>query len=202
MEGGLVMDDFPYGAVEGDPSRRKFFLVSGWSSLGMLAAGSGVGFAKFFYPGVLYEPHTTFNAGKPEDYVAPTDPKNVVVDEKFKKTQRVWIVRSYKGIYAMVAVCTHLGCTPNWFPGEQRFKCPCHGSNYNVEGEVVAGPAPLPLFRAKFNLAPDGSMIVTTGLLGIRRAELQYIKHEAIPVWTEQEKEEIKQEPFFLTLKA
>ncbi len=197
----MEMDDFPYGPPGQTPSRRKFFLVSGWSSLGLLCAGSGAGFAKFFYPGVLYEPRTTFNAGKPNDYVAPTNPNEVVVDERFKKTQRVWIVRADKGIYAMVAVCTHLGCTPNWFPAEQRFKCPCHGSNYNIEGEVVAGPAPLPLFRAKISVAADGSMIVTTGLLGIRRAELQYMKHASVPHWMPDEMEEIKKAPFFLTVK-
>ncbi len=184
------------------PSRRKFFMISGWSSLGMLCAGSSASFAKFFYPGVLYEPQTTFNAGKPEDYVAPDDPSDAVVDERFKKSQRVWIVRNSEGIYAMVAVCTHLGCTPNWFPGERRFKCPCHGSNYNLKGEVVAGPAPLPFFRAMIRLAPDGSMIVTTGLLGMKRPSLQFMKLTSVPQWTPEELEIINSEPYFLKLEA
>ncbi|MGK7346607.1 MAG: ubiquinol-cytochrome c reductase iron-sulfur subunit [Candidatus Nitrospinota bacterium M3_3B_026] len=196
------MDDFDSISPGTDPSRRKFFLVTGWSSLCVFCAGSAAGFAKFFYPGVLYEPQTTFNAGRPSDYLAPTTPGEVVVDERFKKSQRVWLVRNNAGIYAMVAVCTHLGCTPNWFPGEQRFKCPCHGSNYNLEGEVVSGPAPLPLFRAKIKLAPDGSMIVTTGLLGIKRPELQYAKQTLLPTWTDKEMKDIREEPYFLRLNA
>ncbi|VAX22365.1 Ubiquinol-cytochrome C reductase iron-sulfur subunit [hydrothermal vent metagenome] len=191
--------DLP-GEKSGGASRRKFFLITGWSSIGLFLGGSGVAFAKFFYPGVLYEPQTTFNAGKPEDFVAPTKEGDVVIDERFKKTQRVWIARGSTGIYAMVAVCTHLGCTPNWFPGEQRFKCPCHGSNYNLEGEVVAGPAPLPLYRAMISQAPDGSMIVTTGLLGIKRPELQYPKRVLIPRWTDEEMKVITKEPYFLTV--
>lgn len=196
------MDDHTSYPAKSGPSRRKFFLLSGWSSFGLLLSGSGVAFAKFFYPGVLYEPQTTFNAGDPEEFVAPANPGEVVVDERFKKTQRVWIVRSEKGIYAMVAVCPHLGCTPNWFPGEERFKCPCHGSNFNVEGEVVAGPSPLPFFRAKISLAPDGSMIVTTGLLGIKRAELQYKKEVLLPSFTDKEKADIAKEPYFLPVNA
>lgn len=196
------MDDHTtYPAPDG-ASRRKFFVVSGWSGLGLIGAGSGAAFAKYFYPGVLYEPQTTFNAGKPEEYVAPAGEGEAVVDERFKKSQRVWIVRNNKGIYAMVAVCTHLGCTPNWFPGEQRFKCPCHGSNYNTEGEVVAGPAPLTLYRAEIHLAPDGSMIVTTGLLGIKRPELQYKKKDFVPYWTEEEKVDIVKRPYFLPVEA
>lgn len=196
------MDDFDSVSPGTPPSRRKFFLITGWSSLGMLCAGSAAGFAKFFYPGVLYEPQTTFNAGRPEEFLAPANPDEVVVDERFKKAQRVWVIRTSKGIYAMVAVCTHLGCTPNWFPGEQRFKCPCHGSNFNTQGEVVAGPAPLPLFRARIKLAPDGSMIITTGLLGIKRPELQYAKKEYIPKWTPLEEEELNKPPYFLPIKA
>ncbi|MBI5816072.1 MAG: Rieske 2Fe-2S domain-containing protein [Nitrospinae bacterium] len=190
------------GAPGDAPSRRKFFLITGWSSLGLFLAGAGAAFAKYFYPGVLYEPQTTFNAGKPSDFVKPANPNETIVDERFKKSQRVWIMRNTNGIYVMVAVCTHLGCTPNWFPGEQRFKCPCHGSNYNTQGEVVAGPAPLPLFRAKLSIAPDGSMIVTTGLLGIKRAELQYKKGVLLPRWTDEEKKDIAKAPYFLELKA
>ncbi|MBF0170631.1 MAG: Rieske 2Fe-2S domain-containing protein [Nitrospinae bacterium] len=192
------MDDYTLEASKEAPSRRRFLVITGWTSFGAFLAGTGAAFARFFYPGVLYEPQTTFNAGKPDDFVAPAHEGEVVVDERFKKNQRVWIVRGSDGIYVMVAVCTHLGCTPNWFPGEQRFKCPCHGTNYNTQGEVISGPAPLPFYRAKIKTAPDGSMIVTTGLLGIKRAALQYVKKEMIPTFTKEEQADLSQPPFFL----
>ncbi|GMT42716.1 MAG: hypothetical protein IEMM0002_1127 [bacterium] len=185
-----------------DLSRRRFFNVVGWGSFVAFLGGMGAATAKFFYPGVLYEPRATFNAGKPEDYIAPAEDETAVVDERWKKNQRVWIIRNKEGIYGLVGVCTHLGCTPNWFPGEGLFKCPCHGSIFNTSGEPIAGPAPEPLYRPKITLAPDGTMIITTGLLGIRRAKLQTVKKYADIYWHDDEKKIISQPPYFLPFKA
>ena len=75
----------------------------------------------------------------------PTDYTIGEVSEKFKKDQRVWIIRNDEGIYALFAKCTHLGCTIGWNPAEHTFDCPCHGSRFNEMGEVVNGPAARPL---------------------------------------------------------
>jgi len=45
--------------------------------------------------------------------------------------------------FGLNAVCTHLGCVVPWNAAENKFKCPCHGSQYNDEGKVIRGPAPL-----------------------------------------------------------
>jgi hypothetical protein len=45
--------------------------------------------------------------------------------------------------FGINAVCTHLGCVVPWNQAENKFMCPCHGSQYNPEGKVVRGPAPL-----------------------------------------------------------
>ncbi|KAF1887088.1 hypothetical protein Lal_00046326 [Lupinus albus] len=47
--------------------------------------------------------------------------------------------------YGINAVCTHLGCVVPWNKAENKFMCPCHGSQYNDQGRVVRGPAPLSL---------------------------------------------------------
>jgi cytochrome b6-f complex iron-sulfur subunit len=70
-----------------------------------------------------------------------------------------------EGIYAFLAKCTHLGCTPRWEVNDQRFKCPCHGSNFNIDGQVVAGPAPEPLKRCGISLGQDGQIVVNRALL-------------------------------------
>ncbi|SRR5579883_1454334 len=43
--------------------------------------------------------------------------------------------------YAINPTCTHLGCTVDWKADQNRFVCPCHGSQYDNQGRVVHGPA-------------------------------------------------------------
>jgi Rieske Fe-S protein len=44
-------------------------------------------------------------------------------------------------IHAISAVCTHMGCTIEWNKKEKTWDCPCHGSRYNFDGQVIQGPA-------------------------------------------------------------
>lgn len=65
---------------------------------------------------------------------------------------------------ALYQRCVHLGCTVPFRDDCDSFKCPCHGSHYNVDGEYLDGPAPRSLDR--FALSFSGSdVIVDTGTL-------------------------------------
>ena len=57
--------------------------------------------------------------------------------------------------YGINAVCTHLGCVVPWNASENKFICPCHGSQYDNTGKVVRGPAPLSLALAHATVADD-----------------------------------------------
>lgn len=46
------------------------------------------------------------------------------------------------GFLAVSRKCTHLGCTVPWQDKEMRFACPCHGSAFDIRGEVINPPAP------------------------------------------------------------
>lgn len=37
--------------------------------------------------------------------------------------------------------CTHMGCKLSWNPEEDTWECPCHGSRFDREGELLTGPA-------------------------------------------------------------
>lgn len=67
--------------------------------------------------------------------------------EGFMKQRVNATVYAYTGAdgkpVAMSNICTHLGCPVSWTTNE--FFCPCHGSHFNQDGTVKAGPAPKPL---------------------------------------------------------
>jgi cytochrome b6-f complex iron-sulfur subunit len=135
-------------------TRRRLLAFVGWGSFAAFWGSIVLATARFFFPRILYEPSPRFQAGKPEDYQVGE------VSTRFKAAQRVWMIRNADGLYALIAICTHLGCTPNWFASEERFKCPCHGSNFLLDGTNVAGPAPVPLYRATIALELGGNIIV------------------------------------------
>ena len=50
-------------------------------------------------------------------------------------------------VHAVSAVCTHMGCILGWNGTDRTWDCPCHGSRFELDGTVLAGPAVLPLER-------------------------------------------------------
>lgn len=135
-------------------TRRDFFGLAGWGAF-LATIGAGMfAFLRMLFPRVLFEPSPLFKAGRPSDYVAGE------VDERYKDDQRVWIVREGDEIYALLAICTHLGCTPRWLNLEGKFKCPCHGSGFKKTGVNFEGPAPRPLERLKISLSPEGEILI------------------------------------------
>ena len=129
--------------------RRRFVMASVLGFLGV----NFLMFLRFFFPRALFEPKTSFRIGYPSDF-------GFGVDTKFQNQYRIWVVRNTEGIFVISAICTHLGCTPDWKASENKFKCPCHGSGYDPEGINFEGPAPRPMDRAHVELDPEGQIVV------------------------------------------
>jgi cytochrome b6-f complex iron-sulfur subunit len=80
-------------------------------------------------------------------------------------TSENW-VKDSDGSYwvALYQRCVHLGCTVPFRDDCVSFKCPCHGSHYNVDGEYLDGPAPRSLDRFAMSFS-SGNVVVSTGTL-------------------------------------
>ena len=58
------------------------------------------------------------------------------------RTRKVAAFRDRNGkVHKFSPVCPHLGCHVRWNPAESTWDCPCHGSRFKPNGEVIAGPA-------------------------------------------------------------
>src|ERR1051325_5636464 len=134
--------------------RRRFVMAAVLGSLGV----NLLLLLRFFFSRALHEPKTQFRIGYPSDF-------GFGVDTKFQNQYRIWVVRNTEGIFVISAICTHLGCTPDWKASENKFKCPCHGSGYDPEGINFEGPAPRPMDRAKVELDPEGQIVVDLSTL-------------------------------------
>jgi len=133
-------------------SRRDFFNEIAGGALAIAGVGAAVVTVKYASPNVLFEPPTTFRAGSPDDY-----PANSVT---YLQDQQVYIVRTDREMWALSAVCTHLGCITQWKPESDQIACPCHGSKFKTGGAVQAGPAPRPLPHFSMVLGEDGNLVV------------------------------------------
>ncbi len=135
-------------------TRRDLLTRTAW---GFVVATGGVALAaasSLFFPRVRFHPPSTLRIGKPEEFAVGE------ISERWKKSHQVIIVREEKGFYALRSSCTHLGCVPNWQPGQKKFKCFCHGSGFRLSGDNFEGPAPRPLERLKIFLDEDGELVV------------------------------------------
>lgn len=60
--------------------------------------------------------------------------------------ERAGAFRDEKGALHLVnTTCTHMGCELQWNSAERTWDCPCHGSRFTYEGDIVEGPAVTPL---------------------------------------------------------
>lgn len=134
--------------------RRDWLGLAGFWTAGLAIAGSVVGMARLPKPRVTPEASSQCRIGNPSEFAPGSD--------KILADINVRVVSTLKGVAAMSLVCTHLGCIVQ--PMETGFTCPCHGSKFGREGNVIGGPAPRPLKWMAVSQAADGELIVDTSV--------------------------------------
>ena len=79
----------------------------------------------------------------------PKDPSDLQIDEGsvvMVNGKRAGAYKDPEGkLHIVDTTCTHLGCECEWNHGERTWDCPCHGSRYSYDGEVLNGPTEKPL---------------------------------------------------------
>lgn len=141
-----------------DPPVNKVRRRIVWASVAGFLTTCFLMFVRFFLPRAIFEPSSTFKIGFPGDYA-------LGVDTKYQQMYRIWVDKTSDRLFVVYARCTHLGCTPDWKPSENKFKCPCHGSGYDSEAINFEGPAPRPMDRAHVELDAEGQIVVDTSKL-------------------------------------
>ncbi len=77
---------------------------------------------------------------------------------KYFENEQVYVFADAEGVYAISAVCTHLGCIVK--REKNGFVCPCHGSRYDLDGKIKQGAAPKDLPWYKISMLPSGQLEV------------------------------------------
>ena len=128
--------------------------IIGWGAFASAGGIGTLGVVRFLFPNVNFEAPQEFQTAPKSTFGAEA------VDESWKETHAVWMVNTGGQLIALSTVCTHLGCTPNWLTGEKKFKCPCHGSGYYINGVNFEGPTPRPLERFRVYEDPITGKVV------------------------------------------
>jgi len=76
----------------------------------------------------------------------------------------VYLIKNKNETYALSARCTHLGCTLNYDEISNNFRCPCHGSVFDLSGKIVSGPARKNISRIPIDRKANGDIMVTLRL--------------------------------------
>lgn len=136
---------------------RRDFLKVAWGAVGALALAEAGGVVlSYFSPRIVEgEFGGVIEAGTVDSF--PLGSVTPFTQGRF------YLVRMPDGGFiALYRKCTHLGCAVPWNPAEGKFICPCHGSEFEQDGQVLNAPAPRPLDRFAVTL-DNGIVKVDTG---------------------------------------
>ncbi|KAI9078865.1 hypothetical protein K1719_039135 [Acacia pycnantha] len=152
-----------------DMEKRKLLNLLLLGALSLPTAGMLVPYATFFAPpgtgggsGGTVAKDAIGNEVIAAEWLKTHGPGDRTLTQGLKGDPTYLVVESDRTLatYGINAVCTHLGCVVPWNAAENKFICPCHGSQYNNQGRVVRGPAPLSLALAHADIDVDDGKVL------------------------------------------
>ena len=72
-------------------------------------------------------------------------------------SNNIIVIRTTAGYVALSMMCTHQGCTVTYAKGSSNLICPCHGGQFDLNGNVVSGPPPSAL--TKYTVTQSGTVL-------------------------------------------
>ncbi|MBR8829351.1 MAG: cytochrome b6-f complex iron-sulfur subunit [Gomphosphaeria aponina SAG 52.96 = DSM 107014] len=153
-----------------DMGRRQFMNLLTFGAATGVALGALYPVVKYFIPpssggagGGVTAKDALGNDVIVSEFIASHNAGDRVLAQGLKGDPTYIVVQEDKTLssYGLNAVCTHLGCVVPWNASENKFICPCHGSQYNDEGKVVRGPAPLSLALVHADQTDNDRLVFT-----------------------------------------
>lgn len=178
-------------------SRRRFLRRSMLSVWGLSTTAAVAGALYMLYPNLAGQFGSTFTVGKTTDFPAASKLSEYQLGSKgvfYNQSAKTYLIhmaadttfslsgprlasqlssesvtKDADGSYwiGLYQRCVHLGCTVPFRNDCSSFKCPCHGSHYNVTGEYIDGPAPKSLDRFAVSIS-GGNVMVDTGSINTK----------------------------------
>ncbi|RJP20302.1 MAG: cytochrome B6 [Candidatus Abyssobacteria bacterium SURF_5] len=137
--------------------RRRSFLNYCVGATSLLFGGMSLySVAKFLFPPGAFSAEA---AGEAVTIPLVELPVGSAKNVRYKGIASIVIRTSEKNVHALSAVCTHLGCIVKWDSSKQVLVCPCHAAIFDINGNVVSGPAPRPLESFPVQFARDEIVI-------------------------------------------
>lgn len=136
---------------------RRAFL--NWVGVGWLASSLPLAIAACS-PTSQAKPNKSQGGFKSVGTVAQLSKTNQLLN-KNSPVGTVLVVRTSptSNVSAVNPTCTHAGCAVNWAAKSQKFVCPCHGSEFGIDGKVLKGPASKPLKTYKAKIEGDSVLV-------------------------------------------
>ena len=163
------------------PTRRNFIVWALGGLLGAIVAAVTAPILVYLYPpktaataGTLIRialgtPVDGIGEGGAVQFDAPPNTALVMADgggvnAAGNYTYGGYLTRVGGRLHALAITCPHLGCSYGLDTGGKRFLCPCHASVFNLEGQVLPGPAANPLSHLTWRPGDQPDVVMVDGV--------------------------------------